>query len=333
MIYGCMRSARSSVMGSERKAGPRKVLVTGAVGNVGREVVRALVARKTSTRAVDLSAEAVRAMHGDAVDAGILDYEDPTTFRAALAGCSSVFLVRPPAVVCMEATLLPFIDAAIESGIEHIVFLSVLGAATNKLVPHHAVEKHLAARSTSHTLLRPGFFAQNLGAAYREDIADEGRLFLPAGRGRVAFVDIRDVAELAAIIFDDPCSHHGAAYTCTGPEAFSFEETARLMTDVVRRPIRYEAASIAGYVRHLHGRGLPLAQIAVQTVLHVGLRFGQLEKIDPTLERLLGRRPRTLATYVRECAELWNPPPSTPPGLPPSMPLTQTLRSAYAGHD
>ena len=298
-----------------RVRGGRSVLVTGAAGNVGREVVRALVARGTPTRAVDLSADAVRAMHGESVAPAVLDYAEPSTFASAFDGCSSLFLVRPPAVACMESTLLPFIDAAMKHGIEHIVFLSCLGAATNKLVPHYAVEKHLAARSVSHTLLRPGFFSQNLGAAYRDDIALEGRLFLPAGRGRVAFVDIRDVAELAAIIFDDPTAHHGAEYTCTGPEAFSFEETARLLTDVIRRPIRYEAASLAGYVRHLHLRGLPLAQIAVQTVLHVGLRFGQLEKIDPTLERLLGRRPRTLATYVRESAKLWTAPQEGPPSL------------------
>jgi len=289
------------------------VLVTGAVGNVGREVVRSLRAHGREVRAADLSIGSIRAMHGEDLEAAVLNYEAHETFTKAMKGCDSVFLVRPPAIACMESTLLPFIDAAFESGVKHIVFLSCAGAGTNKLVPHHAVEKHLVARGVDHTLLRPGFFSQNLGVAYRKDIAEEGRLFLPAGRGRVAFVDIRDVAEVAALIFDDPLAHQNAAYDCTGPEALSFEETARLMTDVVGRPIRYEPASIAGYVRHLHVRGLPLAQIAVQTVLHVGLRFGQSEKIDPTLERLLGRRPRTLATYVRESAELWAAPDAPQP--------------------
>ena len=304
---------------------PSRILVTGAVGNVGREVVRAISPRGHAVRAADSSTDEIAAMHGDAVEAVTLDYDAPETFERALEGCDSLFLVRPPAIACMESTLLPFIDAALQHGVKHIVFLSCAGAATNKLVPHHAVEQHLAARDANHTLLRPGFFSQNLGAAYRDDLANESRLFLPAGKGRVAFVDIRDVAELAAIILDDPVPHRGAAYTCTGPEAFSFEEAARLMTDVIRRPIRYESASIAGYVRHLHLQGLPLAQIAVQTVLHVGLRFGQSEKIDPTLERMLGRRPRTLATYVRESAELWTPPPPaerepSPPSLPPLAP-------------
>ena len=289
------------------------MLVTGAVGNVGREVVRSLRAHGREVRAADLSVGSIRAMHGDDIEAAVLDYEAHETFARAVEGCDSLFLVRPPAIACMESTLLPFIDAASAGGVKHVVFLSCAGAGTNKLVPHHAVEKYLAARGVGYTLLRPGFFSQNLGVAYRKDIAEEGRLFLPAGRGRVAFVDIRDVAEVAAIIFDDPLAHQSAAYDCTGPEALSFEETARLMTDVVRRPIRYEPASIAGYVRHLHVHGLPLAQIAVQTVLHVGLRFGQSEKIDPTLERLLGRRPRTLAAYVRESAELWAAPDAPQP--------------------
>ncbi len=294
-----------------------RTLVTGAAGNVGREVVWALQANGMDLCAADDSVRKIRAMHGDSVDAVVLDYEKFETFTPALLGCNALFLVRPPSIACMETTLLPFIDIARRRGIEHIVFLSVIGASTNHLVPHHAVEKYIEGGDTSYTLLRPGFFSQNLGVAYREDIAEDGRLFLPAGRGRVAFVDIRDVAEVAAIILKNPRPHAEAAYTCTGTEALSFEETARLMTDIIRRPIRYEAATIAGYVRHLHGRGLPLAQIAVQTVLHVGLRYGHTEKLDPTLERLLGRKPRTLAAYVRESAELWKPSelPGTPSGF------------------
>jgi uncharacterized protein YbjT (DUF2867 family) len=275
-------------MGKELPTSVPRILVTGAVGNVGREVVRAIAARGGPVRAADLSLAAIHALHGEGIDAAVLDYGAHETFADAVKGCDRVFLVRPPAIACMESTLLPFIDAALENGVKHIVFLSCAGAATNKLVPHHAVEKHLADSGANHTLLRPGFFAQNLGGAYRY------------------------VAELAAIVLEDPGAHQNTAYNCTGPEAFSFEETARLMTDVIRRPIRYESASIAGYVRHLHLRGLPLAQIAVQTVLHVGLRFGQSEKIDPTLERLLGRRPRTLATYVRESANLWTKPEPAP---------------------
>jgi uncharacterized protein YbjT (DUF2867 family) len=171
------------------------VLVTGAVGNVGREVVRAMAARGQPVRAADLSISAIRAMHGLDLEATRLDFEDASTFDRALADCEAIFLVRPPAVVCMESTLLPFIDAALARGVKHIVFLSVAGAATNKLVPHHAVEKHLEPSGASHTLLRPGFFAQNLGSAYRDDIAPESRSEARSAPRTPASPPMRDVTE------------------------------------------------------------------------------------------------------------------------------------------
>src|SRR4051812_25250595 len=117
-----------------------RVLVTGAVGNVGREVVRALSARGRAVRAADLSVAAIHTLHGEELDATRLDYGDASTYEGAVEGCESVFLVRPPEVVLMESTLIPFIDLALAKGVKHIVFLSAVGAATNKLVPHHAIE-------------------------------------------------------------------------------------------------------------------------------------------------------------------------------------------------
>ncbi len=204
---------------------------------------------------------------------------------------------------------MPFLDRAWTRGVEHIVFLSVAGADTNRWVPHHAVEQHLMNSERSWTLLRPGFFAQNLQDAYRRDIVEDDRLHVPAGRARVAFVDVADVAEVAASAFADPAAHRGRSHLLTGGEALTFDEVANVLTQHLGRSIRYEAASLPGYARHLRrDRGLPWAQIAVQTVLHVGLRLGQGETIDPTLQTLLGRRPRTVNEYVRDHAVLWRSP-------------------------
>jgi uncharacterized protein YbjT (DUF2867 family) len=198
------------------------------------------------------------------------------------------------------------VDAARAAGVGPVVFLSVAGAGTNKLVPHHDVEAHLIQRGGAYTLLRPGFFAQNLQDAYRRDLVEDDRLYVPAGRGRVTFVDGRDLAEVAATCLLDPDRHAGQAYTLTGPEPVTFEEAAALLTRALGRPIRYVPASIPGYLLHLRRRrGLPWAQAGVQTILHVGLRFGQAERVDPTLEGLLGRRPGTLARYIEDHAALW----------------------------
>ncbi len=244
-----------------------------------------------------------RQLLGSDVELARLDFSDPTTFPCA-QGADHLFLMRPPAIANVADTLLPFVDEARRRGVKLIVFLSVAGAETNRLVPHHAVEKHLQ-RDCAWTILRPGFFAQNFGDAYRQDIVEDDRVFVPAGEGRVAFVDVRDVAEVAASAFSSPGEHAGRGYTLTGPAAIGFAAATAELSTLLERQIRYQPASIIGYGAHLRERGLPWAQLAVQTVLHVGLRFGQAERVDTTLALLLGHLPRTLADYFRDHCEQW----------------------------
>lgn len=262
------------------------VLVTGATGNVGRAVVASL-------GALDVPFVTTR-----------LDLRDPSTFDAALRGVRGLFLLRPPAISDVGPTLNALVDRALAMGVAHVTFLSVEGADRQTWVPHHRVEAHLAARGVSRTILRPGFFAQNFGDAYRRDVVEDDRLYVSAGAGRVAFVDVRDVGELAARSFVD-ASLRGVALTLTGPTAVTFHEAAAMLSEVLGRAIRYEPASVVGYARHLLRRGMPLAQVAVQTVLHTGLRFGNAERVDPTLAERLGHAPRDLRAYFTDHRALW----------------------------
>lgn len=102
-----------------------------------------------------------------------------------------------------------------------------------------------------------------------------------------------------------PAAHAGQAYPLTGPAALALDEVARLLSQRLGRPIRYQPASALGYVQHLLRQGAPLGQAAVLTILHLGLRRGQAAGVDPTLARLLGRPGRTLAEYIEDHAELF----------------------------
>ncbi len=287
------------------------ILVTAAAGNVGKEVVRALLARGVRVRAADRSPARLRQLFGEAVEPVLLDFENPATFAPAVAGCEGMFLLRPPPIADVKPTLNVLIDAARAAGVGTTVFLSVAGAEKNPLVPHHAVEQKLMSGPRDWTILRPGFFAQNFEGAYRQDILEDGRVFVPAGKGLVTFVDVRDLATVAANAFLDPRTHRGHAYTLTGPEAISFEEAADMLSEEIGRPVRYEEASLIGYARHLLARGMPRGQIVVQTILHAGLRLGQAATVDPTLAALIGK-PRTLARYFRDHAALFQTPDRRP---------------------
>jgi uncharacterized protein YbjT (DUF2867 family) len=242
---------------------------------------------------------------GDEVDVVELDLLRPETFAAAVDGVGGLFLLRPPPISRVGPTLNALTDAALAAGVEHVVFSSVAGADTNRVVPHHRVETHLVQHASSWTVLRPGFFAQNLADAYRRDVVGDDRLYLPAGAGRVAFVDTRDIGDAAAAVFADPSAHRGQGYTLTGPAAVTFTEVASMLTAALGRTVRYEPATVLGYLGHLRREGLPLTQVAVQTVLHTGLRRGDAETVDPTLGRILGRSPRSIGDYVREHASTW----------------------------
>ncbi|MBD0335564.1 MAG: SDR family oxidoreductase [Cyanobacteria bacterium Co-bin13] len=279
-------------------------LVTGATGNVGRPVALGLAAKGHRVLAAARDRSRVAAQLGEPVSAVELDFLRPETFASAVQGVQGIFLMRPPALTKMGPTLNALIDAAVQAGVEQVVFLSVIGADQLRFIPHHAVEAHLQASPISWTLLRAGFFAQNLGDAYAKDIRECDRILLPAGSGRAAFLDVRDLAEVAVQILTEPPTQ-GQALTLTGPEALSFQQVAQELTAVLHRPIAYQPVSPLHYLWHLRRQGLSFGQSLVQTALHVGLRFGQAERVDPTLERLLDRPPRPLRTYIEDHATLW----------------------------
>ena len=249
--------------------GQGHVLVTGATGNIGSEVLAALAARGIPARAASRDPSAI-------AGSVAFDLEDGSTWDAALEGADRLFLVRPPAISDVGETLIPFVVRARELGVGHVVFLSVAGAGSNRFVPHRAVEDHLRATSEHFTNLRPGFFAQNLQDAYRLDIVEDDRIYVPAGRSQVNWIDGRDIAEAAAVVFSDPDAHRAADYTLAGPGAVPWSEVTGALEDAIGRPIRYEPASVLGYALHLRRRGLPRGAIAVQTALHFLLRFYKL---------------------------------------------------------
>jgi uncharacterized protein YbjT (DUF2867 family) len=287
------------------------LLVTGAAGNVGQEVVRALLDRGARVVAADYKTGRVSTLFGGRVAAVRLDFQERATWDPALAGVEHLFLMRPPSIADVENNLIPFLDHARSRGVDHVVFLSVAGADKNRFVPHRKIEDHLRARGDHHTNLRPGFFAQNMQSAYREDIVEENRIYVPAGRKPVNWIDVRDVAEVAALVLLSPAAHRGQSYLLAGPGPVSWTVVTDALTKALGRPIRYTPASVVGYVRHLLRRGLPGGAVLVQTLLHFLLRFGQGATVDPTMQRLLGRPGRSIQEYIADHAAIWELPASS----------------------
>lgn len=279
------------------------IVVTGALGNVGAQVVETLGSAGARVIAADLNVDALEERFGAEVEPAHLDFTDHSTFAPVLAHATKIFLIRPPAISRVGDTINPFIDAA-SSQVSHIVFSSVAGADENRIVPHHRIEEHLKESDIPWTMLRPGFFAQNIATAYRQDIVEHDRMYLPAKDGLVAFIDSRDIGGVAALALTEP-GHEEKAYHLTGPEAFTFYQVAEMLSTVLGRTIRYEEASVLAYFNHLRLQGLVFPHALVQTILHTGLRRGDAEEVTSTVSDLLGRPARNLQAYLEENRSFW----------------------------
>ena len=282
----------------------RPVLVTGATGTVGRHVVRGLLERGRPVRA------AVRVPAGADLPGGVetvrLVFGDAGTYDAAFDGVGGLFLMRPPQIADVRDKILPALAAARRAGVERVAFLSLQGAGRNPFVPHRRIEDDLREHGPAWTMLRAGFFLQNLIAPHGPDIAERDEVFLPAGAGRTAFVDARDVGEAAAISLSE-AGHEGRAYELTGRGAFTYRQVAAALSEVLGREIRYVDAAPWSFWKRMRARGHPHAQVAVMLALYTSCRLGLAAHVSDDLERLLGRPPRDVHAFARDAAPAWAP--------------------------
>lgn len=278
------------------------ILVTGASGLVGREVARALSGRAPVRLALR---DPARGTENEGAQERVrFDFRDPSTFEAALHGIDRVFLLRPPQLARPRRDFDPFIAAMRRAGVRHVAFLSVRGADRNPLLPHRGIEKRLERSGMAWTHLRPNDFMQNFATVHRADIRDRGEIWAPAGQGRTTFVDVRDVAEAAARVLTGP-GHENRAVTLTGSEPLDLNQVAAALSEALGRPIAYRNPGIPAFLRHVRAGGQPLALGLVMTAVYTVARLGLAAEASPDFERLTGRTPTTLRTFIRDYAAVW----------------------------
>ena len=274
-----------------------QVLVTGPTGTVGRHVTRGLSDTDADVRAGVRSVERARESLPGSADLVSFDFEKPETWGRAFDGIDALFLVRPPEMTRVHRHITPAVDAAARVGVEHVVFLSVLGAEKNPLLPHRRIERHLQDSDLTYTFLRASFFMQNFYVVHQSEITERGELFVPAGDGETSFVDARDVAAVGVETVVDPI-HRNRAYDITGPDALTYHDAAAIFSDVLGRDIEYADPGLVEFVVTATSRGVSLPFALVQAIVYTTARFGLAGRVTDDVERVLGRPPRSLAEFV-----------------------------------
>ncbi|KAF5884311.1 NmrA/HSCARG family protein [Rhizobium sp. PEPV16] len=284
------------------------ILVTGATGNVGRQVVEHLVKRGADVRALVRDPSKAEFPAGVSVAQG--DFLDVDSLRNAMSGVSTLFLLN--AVVPDEFTqALIALNVARSAGIERIVYLSVIHADVYVNVPHFAgkfgVERMIEQMGFKATILRPAYFMQN-DLMVKDVITGYGAYPMPIGAKGLAMIDVRDIAEIAAL---ELLRREQAAeplaldrINLVGPETLTGADIAAIWSDVLARPIAYGGDNTEGFGQNLK-QFMPAW--AAYDMRLMGERFltdgmlpeaGDLER----LTKLLGRPLRSYRTFATETA-------------------------------
>ena len=288
------------------------ILVTGATGNVGAQVLDALMAAGAPVRAAAGSTAGLARLRDEAtggrlsINPTLLDFTDPATWAAAYEGVERMFLLRPPHLGRPKTQMLPSLEAAKAAGVRHVVLLSLQGAEHHKLVPHAALEAWLRESGLTWTFVRASFFMQNLTGTHLSDIRDRDEIVVPAGHGATSFVDAADVAAVAAAALLDPGQHRNRAWTPTGPRALTYTEVAQTLSTTLGRPIRYANPGILRYARHArHTLDMSWGMVAVTSAIYTIARLGRADGLTDDVVRVTSREPVPFETFASAHAQDW----------------------------
>ncbi|HWO62139.1 MAG TPA: NmrA family NAD(P)-binding protein [Umezawaea sp.] len=273
---------------------PADVLVLAGTGKTGSRLTTALAKRGLGVRTAARSGADVR-----------FDWDDPATHGPALRGVDRLYLVPPLLRTDYATEVSTFLDLAEASGVHHVTFLSAHGIdqAPPGVAPR-AVELDLLSRGgLTHTLLRPAWFMQNFSETFLKPV--DGVVVVPTADGTEAFVDVEDIAAVAAETLAHPEAHAGAAYAITGPEAITVGEAAAIISSATGRPLRHQDVDRETWISGTVAAGVPAEYGEVLRALTETIASGAGSRPNGTVEEVTGTPPTTFAAFARRTAGAW----------------------------
>lgn len=279
------------------------ILITGATGNIGKELVQDLTGHGAEFKVMVRKEDSRSLMASRGIKAVLGDFHDPGTCANALKGVQQVFLLTTPHPDIVKAEG-AFLKEARKAGVQRVVRLSAVGAnpwGSSPLARSHGkCEAQLEDCGLAWTILRPTMFMQNLAPMYGESVAKTSTLFAPAGEARIPWVDTRDVAALAGTVLTEP-GHEGLVYEITGPELHTYEGVAELLSAQLGRTVKYVDVPDDAAYNAMTGMGMSgWFAHSIITLFHMFRANGSTALTLGTLTRVTGRTPRTLSNYIKE---------------------------------
>ncbi len=272
----------------------KNILVIGGTGKTGRKVVQNLQALQHHVRV------------GSRKATPAFDWENQDTWPTALEGMDAMYVTFQPdlAVPAAYDSITALVDLAQQSGIKKMVLLSGKGEKEAERCEQIVIQSDI-----DHTIIRANWFNQNFSESFLLEPILAGHVALPQAEAKVPYVDTDDIAAVATeVLLND--QHNGQIYELTGPTVLTFEEVVHEIATATGRSIQFTPISMEAYTQMLKEIELPADYIWLLNYLFTEvLPAAENNKITADIEKVLGRKPKSFSTFVRETAAtgVWNP--------------------------
>ncbi|WP_026755294.1 SDR family oxidoreductase [Sediminibacter sp. Hel_I_10] len=282
-----------------------QILITGATGQVGGKTIENLISNTSiEIIAAVRTQEKAKPFSDRGIKTVLLDFDDASTHLPAFEGIDRIFMVTGYTVDMLQQSKV-MLDNAKKAGVHHIVHLGACGpddATVGHWVWHQLVERYVEWHGFSFTHLRPQDFMQNLLSYGSEKGTNQGVLNAYVANARLSWVDVDDVAQVAALALIHPELHAGKTYRLSY-DAKTFDEIAQLMTDIVGKPFKYEPLSPEIFLQKMKDAGAEMAYmhcVYEHWKMHANGTIPRASETFDNFYDITGKQPTTWVDFIKK---------------------------------
>ncbi|MEL6821207.1 MAG: SDR family oxidoreductase [Calditrichota bacterium] len=275
-----------------------KILVIGASGTVGSELVKLLqfsgqnVVRATSKKELEEDQVHVNLQTGEGISEAFVDID-----RA--------FFLTPAGHVNPQKITGKLVDAAKANGVQKVVLMTAMGVDADDNIPLRQAEIILEKSGLNYNIIRPNWFMQNFNSYWIAGILQHQKIFLPVGDARGSFIDTRDIAAVAAeLLVTD--SRNNEAFNLTGEESLNHTEVAEILSEVTGKTITYEDIPPSAMKESLLEAGMSKEYTELLLGILEAFKLGYSATVSSNVRDIIGRVPITLRQYAEDYKSAWS---------------------------
>jgi len=285
----------------------KKIMVTGATGNLGSQILQLLIKKAGSKglSAIARDPSKLASVREQGVNVVQADYENKESLLKAFQGIDILYFVSGSEIDKRMKQHKNVIDTAKEAGIKHVVYTSFQRKTETNASPvapiasaHVQTEKWLKGSGLTYTILKHALYSDVIPMFLGENVIEREVIYQPAGDGKVSFASRSDMAAAAAVTLTTE-GHGNNTYEIAGSESYSYNDIAKILSDLSGKQIVYVSPSAEEFRKTLADAGVPAGIIEMTSMFNEGIRQGEFDFPDPTLEKLIGRQPQSVEDFLK----------------------------------